>query len=546
MSVVLDQLDAWMLGKENERLEFKEAKNNFHFEKLVDYCAALANEGGGTMILGVTDKTPWSVVGSRAFQDLERTKAGLVERLRLRIDAEEISHPKGRVVVFQVPSRPLGMPIGHRGVYWMRAGQDLVPMTPDRLRQIFHEAGPDFSAEICGRASLEDLDPSAVERFRSMWRRKSGNESLDQLPVEQVLTDAELLVAGKLTYAALILFGTRRALGRRLAQAEVILEYRSSEASIPSQRRDEYREGFFLFADDLWKRIADRNEVLHFQDGLFVWDIPAFNEAVIREAVLNAVSHRDYRLAGSVFVRHFPRKLEVVSPGGFPPGITVENILWRQSPRNRRIAEVFAKCGLVERSGQGANRMFEGCIKEGKPKPDFSGTDDHQVAVTFCGEIQDTRFLRFLERLGRERLASFTTQDLLILDAVHGEQLIEDEWVPRLPVLVEQGVLERIGRGTGTRYVLSRQLYGLLGKRGVYTRKRGLDRETNKALLLKHIEDSQEEGSPFAELLQVLPALSREQVKRLLRELKQAGHVQPVGSTRTARWYPAGIGAKLK
>ena len=106
MSVSIDELHTWMNAKEGERLEFKEAKTQFHFEKLVKYCVALANEGGGRMILGVTDKPPRTVVGSQAFRNLERTKAGLIERLRLRLDVEEIQHPDGRVLVFQVPLIP--------------------------------------------------------------------------------------------------------------------------------------------------------------------------------------------------------------------------------------------------------------------------------------------------------------------------------------------------------------------------------------------------------------------------------------------------------
>jgi ATP-dependent DNA helicase RecG len=99
MSATLTDLREWLAANENEHLEFNEAKANFHFEKLVKYCAALANEGGGEIILGVTDKKPRKVVGSNAFADIERTKAGLIERLRLRIDATELSHPGGRVVV---------------------------------------------------------------------------------------------------------------------------------------------------------------------------------------------------------------------------------------------------------------------------------------------------------------------------------------------------------------------------------------------------------------------------------------------------------------
>jgi len=101
-----------------------------------------------------------------------------------------------------------------------------------------------------------------------------------------------------------------------------------------------------------------RNDRQHYQEGLFVFDIPTFNERVVREALLNAVSHRNYQMSGSVFVRQYKERLVIESPGGFPAGVTLENILDRQSPRNRRIAEILAKCGLVERSGQGMNLIY--------------------------------------------------------------------------------------------------------------------------------------------------------------------------------------------
>jgi ATP-dependent DNA helicase RecG len=181
------------------------------------------------------------------------------------------------------------------------------------------------------------------------------------------------------------------------------------------------------------------------------------------------------------------------------------------------------------------NLMFEESIKEGKGTPGFTGTDDYQVAVTLHGEIQDPQFLRFLEQVGRERLATFTTQDFLTLDLVHREQHIPDELRPCLSVLSEYGIIERTGGG---RYILSQKFYKFLGKKGVYTRKRGLDRETNKALLLKHIQDNQTEGSQLQDLMQVLPALSRPQVQTLLRELERSGLIHHTERTRAARWYP--------
>ena len=538
MSVSIDELHAWMNAREDERLEFKEAKMQFHFEKLLKYCVALANEGGGKMILGVTDRRPRTVVGSRAFPDLERTKAGLIERLRLRLDVEELQHPDGRVLVFQVPSRPKGMPLEYQGAYLMRGGESLIPMTPDQLQRIFAETGPDFSAEICTPAQLDDLDPAAVEILRQLWQRKLPDQDISTRPDEQLLADAELLVDGGVTYAALVLLGTRKALGKHLAQAELIFEYRSNDAPGPAAERQEFRQGFLSVLDDVWRLVNQRNDRQHFQQGFFVWDVPTFNERVVRETVLNAVSHRDYRHGGSVFVRQYPQRIEIVSPGGFPSGITPENILRQQNPRNRRIAEVLAKCGLVERAGQGFDLIFRECIRQSKPLPDFSHTDAHTVWLTLHGDIQDPEFLRFLEEIGREQVATFGLDDFLVVDLVRREQRIPDALRLRVEHLLEQGIIERVGRGRGVRLLLSRRLYRHIGKAGVYTRKRGLDRETNKELLMKHIQDNRNEGSRLGELVQVLPALSYVQVQKLLQDLRIQGRILKVGNTNAARWYP--------
>jgi ATP-dependent DNA helicase RecG len=334
------------------------------------------------------------------------------------------------------------------------------------------------------------------------------------------------------------LFGTRKALGRHLAQAEVIFEYRASDASGPAQQRVELRQGFFSFYDKLWNLINLRNDIQHFQSGLFVLDIPTFSERIVREAVLNAVSHRNYQLGGSVFIRQHPRRLVLESPGGFPVGITEQNILDRQLPRNRRIADIFAKCGLVERSGQGMNLMFELSIQESKPTPDFAGTDQYQVVLNLNGEVQDLRFLQFLEKVGRETLELFSTADFLLLDHIHRECKVPDHLQNRLQSLVEKGLVERFGRGRGVKYILSRRYYKMVDEKGAYTRKKGLDRETNKALLLKHIKENRDSGSRLKELMQVLPALSKDQVQKLVAELKKEGEIYKIGATKAALWYP--------
>lgn len=535
MSVAIEQIQKWMnVPSENEHLEFKEAKNNFDFEKLVRYCAAFANEKGGKMIFGVTDKRPRRIVGSHAFSEIEQTKARLIHRLHLRIDIDEIQHPDGRVLVFHIPSRPIGTAIQVDGTYWMRGGEELVPMTPDMLKRIFLEGGLDFSNEICEKATIEDLEPMAVDDFRRRWQKKTQKENLATLPLKQLLQDAELIFEDKVTYAALVLLGKRLALTRYLPNAEVVFEYRSSESSIEFQQREEFRQGFFLFYDKLWELVNLHNDLQHFQDGLFVWDIPTFNEKVIREAILNAVCHRDYRREGSIFVRQFPRKIEIISHGGFPEGITLDNLLYWQSPRNRRIAEGLARCGLVERSGQGFDTIFRQCIQETKPLPEFTGTDDYHVCLSLQGVVQDAAFLRFLEKIGAETQKSFGIDDFLLLDILRTGKKIPGNLTYRLPYLREKGIIELLSKGRGAHYILSKKFYTFSGNAGIYTRHRGLDRETNKALLLNHLKHHRK--GTIKEFQEVLPTLTRDQIHSLLKELKKEKHVRFVGQKKSGYW----------
>lgn len=536
--ITAEDVKRWMDQPEGQHVEFKEAKNQFDSDELTRYCVALANEGGGRLVFGVSNQRPRRIVGSRACPNPDKVRAQLLDRLRVRIDVIVLLVDGQRVVVFDVPPRPIGYAIPYRGAYWMRSGENLVSMTWDQLLRIAEESGPDFSAEICTGARVGDLDPAAVAVLRDLWHRKAGNLSLLGMSDDRLLEDSELVIDGGVTYAALVLLGQARALARHLPQAEIIFEYRSSEASGPALQRLELRKGFLLYADELWSAINLRNELQHYQQGFFVFDIPSLNESVVREAILNAIAHRDYRRGESVFVRQFPRRLEIVSPGGFPSGITFDNILYRQVPRNRRIAEAFSKCGLVERAGQGMNRMFELSVRESKPLPDFAGTDEHQVAVTLHGSVQDPAFLRYLEEIGRERLAGYSTADFVLLDLMRREEPIPDTYRVRLHKLVDQGVAERVGRGRGTRYILARRFYALSGAKGEYTRVRRLDRETNKQLLLRHIRDNKAQGSPFRDLASVLPNESRWAVQALLREMQRDGLAHYVGRTRSALWYP--------
>ena len=533
-----ETIEELLNAPEGEHYEFKEAKNRMDFQEASKYCCALANCGGGKLVLGITDSRPRKVVGSTAFDQPERTRNGLIEKLKVNVDFYLFDYNGKRVLVFEIAGRPIGLPVQADGKTWWREGDSLVTMPQETVKKIFDETGRDFSNDICPEATIKDLDTNSIESFRSRWIEKTGNTRIKNLSVKQLLADIEVMIENRITYAALILFGTHSALGRFLPQSETIFEYRSSDASGPAQQREEFRVGFFACYDRIWELINLRNDRQHYQEGLFMFDIPTFNERVVREALLNAVGHRNYQLSGSVFIRQYRERLVVESPGSLPAGVTLANILDRQSPRNRRIAEVFALCGLVERSGQGMNLIYELSIKQAKPLPDFTGTDDYTVCITLNGLILDKRMLSLLNKIGNERLESLSTDDFLVINALFYEQKLPNNLRSRIKNLVDMGIVENAGRN---KYVLARGFYTATGKTGVYTRIIGLDRETNKELILKHIKQNGKKGTPLKELHQVLPGHARSQIQVLLRELRSEERIYVEGNTSAARWFPLTI-----
>lgn len=535
MTESIQRLELWMREQEGERLEFKSARNRYDFEELTKYCVALANEGGGMIILGVSDARPRQVVGTQAFQQPERTRSGLRERLHLDIDFEEIQHSDGRVLVFHVPRRPAGVAIQWDGRCWIRSGDSLVIMSPDRHREIYAEAGHDFTADICTGLTVNDLVAESIEEFRHRWAAKSLNSQLGTLSHSQLLADIEAVKDGGVTFAALILFGSRDAVRRHLAQAEVVYEYRANDASGPAGERHEFQEGFFAWYDKLWEHIKGRNVSQHFQEGPFVLDMPTFDERPIREAILNAISHRNYQLGGSVFIRQYPDRIEFDSPGGLPVEIRLDNILHRQAPRNRRVAEIFAKCGLVERAGQGVNLMFEEAIRQSKSKPDFSRTDQYTVSLTLHGRMRNPAFVRFMRQFEAQAVESLSTDDWLALDALSREELLPEGLLQRTEHLLQLGLIVRVG---SRRFILNDAYYRFQNREETFRRLR--ENEQRKELLENELSGYAVDGRPISELESLLPALTRNDVRALLVELRDEERVHVRGEKRGARWFPGG------
>ncbi len=393
------------------------------------------------------------------------------------------------------------------------------------MQAIFAERQPDFSALVLSGANIDHLDPDGIERFRSLWHRKSGNGELLKLPAVRLLADAELIDhAGSVTVAALVLLGKEAAIRRHLAPAELIFEYRSRLSSIPYQQRKEYRQGYLLYDDEVWNLINLRNEVQPVRDGMVITQVPAFNEEVVREALLNAVCHRDYRNGESILVRQYPLRLEVESPGGFPDSITPETVLQRQYRRNRLLADALQKAGLIERSSQGVDKMFRLMVTEGKRRPDYGGSDANRVLLRLDCSLQDTDFASFMARVARHEELNLDLYDFLLLEEMHRRKVRKAD--DRVQRLLQLGLLEKVGRTRGAHYTLSLK-WGT-----VHPPASG--READRQALLDYLD--QHGTATFHEFAQRLFHLTRGRLQWLLRDLQSAGRIRFVGTRRSGHW----------
>lgn len=391
MPVTLDTLARWLTAPaETERLEFKQAKQQYDSTKLMRYFVALANEGGGHMVLGVTDRAPRQVVGSQAYAsalDLNQFKARVVEALRLRVDATELQHPAGRVLVFEVPPRPLGTPLHHEGAYLMRAGEDLVPMTADQLRRIFSEGQGDWLAQPArqGAGADEVVALLDTQGFFDLLKQPYPTNR------EGVLCklEAEGLIAAKpegwtiSRLGALLLAKRLDAFSADLARKAprfVIYEGRNklqTREDMPGVRG--YAVGFAGLVDFV-HAAAPQNR---FIEQVVRDEVKMFPKQALRELIANALVHQDFDATGaSVMVEMYADRVEVSNPG--LPAIDVARFIDEYRSRNDRLADLMRRLGICEEKGSGVDKVVGAAELYQLPAPDFRVGDLRTTAVLFA------------------------------------------------------------------------------------------------------------------------------------------------------------------
>jgi ATP-dependent DNA helicase RecG len=397
MTTTPEQIDLWRsTPTETQRLEFKEAKHQFDNRKLYKYCVAIANEGGGQLLLGIGDKPPRQVVGTAAFNNPVEMAEKLFEAVGFRVDIEEVQHPAGRVLVFHIPSRPKGTAYHLDGSYLMRAGEELVPMSEDQLRRIFAEGGPDWLEEpakqkLDPQQVVDLLDTQAYFDLLKLPYPSQRKGVLDRL-VQERLVDAapEGITIRRL--GALLLAKKLEDFGDLARKAPRVVVYPGTsklETKLDQVGAKGYAVGFQGLVRFVMSQLP-QNEII--EDALRK-EVKLVPEVVIRELIANALIHQDFRIGGaSVMVEIFANRIEISNPG--EPIVPVERFIDGYQSRNERLADLMRRMRICEEKSSGIDKVINAAEVYQLPAPDFRAGHQRTV-VTIYGP-------RDFEEMGRD------------------------------------------------------------------------------------------------------------------------------------------------
>ncbi len=508
----------------------------------------LANARGGTIVLGIRDRATTrgrAIVGVGDL-DPERLRRALFDGTdpHLTVEIEELLERDCRVLLVHVP-RGVTIHSTSEGVSKIRIGKECKPLTGVLLaRAALGRGGLDLTSEPVPGATPRDLDPEAVRILRDSLAPESGLREPSSVSAEELLAGMDLLRDGEITLAAMLLVGRPTAVARWASQHEVIfLKY---ETATRYDVRHDLRGPVLLVLEAIKRYLEPHVKMSLLQsDGLSEIATPDITWWVAREAVLNALVHRDYFLRQSVYLELRPGRIEVSSPGGFTGGVTPDNVL-RHPPvrRNPLLADALQRLGYVNRAGMGVDRIYEDLLRLGKAMPRYEADEAHvRLMLPLKSHAAFARFVDAERRAGRR----LDLDDLIVLRTVadRGEvdrwaaarslQRDEDDAAEKLVELRERGYLTPRGRGRGTAYRLSREWSDSLRGRHRTDDALPLDDE---AIRLRVQAMLAERGRLTNAEVRRLSGYGRAETLRLMRHLRDTGAVALEGRGRGAHYTP--------
>jgi len=414
--------------------------------------------------------------------------------------------------------------------------------------------------DLSGRvleSSFEAIDPAEVDRLRRLVAAKEPGSTLLDLSPPQLLQQLGLLELGqppRLTWTGALLTSPPETLRRLVPGHEVI--YLRMRNDTEYDRRIDSRRPLLALLEQMSEALEPNNAITTVRMGLFHFEIPDFPADVFREALLNAIVHRDYTRVAPVYVRHYPDRIEISSPGGFFGGVSETNILGHEPvSRNPFLASVLQRIRLVERAGMGVRRMYHIMLSWGKEPPSYEGRPDFvRVALrsgrTASGSSADQDFARFVaaeHKDGRE----LALHDLLVLnylkrnreiDLAEAEHILQRGQAEAREVvnsMENRGLLEPFGQKKGRVYRLSKRVYSSLRTSVGYQIFRRAEASYAESTIINYLEEMPEDSRYLTnEVVRTLLRVSPHQSGYILGNLVKKGRLAMRGRGRSCRYYP--------
>jgi ATP-dependent DNA helicase RecG len=511
----------------------------------VDELIAFANNKGGTLYFGVEDNG--EVTGCDGNYDLQNIIESIYEKTRpsIFVDPEEIEYNGKKVIALTVASDGITHATTD-GRCLKRLGKNSKPFYPDEMSNRYSEIqSSDFSGRILSGSTEDDINKLEVYKLKEKLKARNPESTLADMDDIAFLRDLALVKSDsgniKLTVAGLLFVGKEQAINRLLPQAEVIyLHYSESNLEEYDARLD-MKAPIISVIDRLSEKIQDSNRIVNVQVGLFRLEIVDFPEKVFQEALLNALSHRDYQSQGAVYVKHYPDKIVIENPGAFLDGITENNIITHPSvPRNKLIAETLQHLKYVQRTGQGVDIIFREMISSGKPFPEYKSYND-AVSLTIYSAIDDIDFVKFIANEENGLSRSFSLSELMILRYLKDNRKIT---MSEAEILIQEARdqaqnacnnLKRYGliELSGNEYMLTAKIYDELKNSVDYTKDKAIQYIKAREMILEYIRDR---GFINNELVRELCGFSQKQARIILQRMRKENLIELSEKGRYAKY----------
>lgn len=535
------------LPAETEVVEFKEANNTYDFHKLGKYFSALCNEANlngkreAWLIFGVEDKT--KAIKGTLFRHgnrpyLDSLKEEIANKTTNRItfiEIYELNLPEGRVIMFQIPAAPRGIPVAWEGHYYGRDGEALSPLNIeeyDRIRAQSVQA--DWSSVLCDDAKLSDLDPSAIAIARENYKNKFPDQAAEVDTWNDItfLNKAKVTIRGKITRTAILLLGKPES-EHFINPAEAKIRWILKDKDGTEKDYAIFSCPLLLSVDEIYRKIRNL-KYRYLRDGtLFPEEVDQYEPYVIREALNNCIAHQDYTYSGRINVVEKDDELIFTNMGSFIPG-SVENVIREDAPeevyRNPFLATAMFNLKMVDTIGSGIRKMFNFQRSRFFPMPeyDFSGG---KVKLTITGKVLDLNYARLLAQN-----SSLSLLEIMLVDKV---QKRIDPTKEELKLLRAKGLVE----GKKPNIIISAKVAQTTGQKAAYTRNKAFSKQQYFDWIIKGIKDHGSLSRKDVEQLlwDRLSDLYTDKQKKLkitnlLSELRDKKTIRNIGSDNKSKW----------